>query len=104
MRSLTRLFILSGVSALAACAAQGPTASSGPGGSAPASSAVASTSTHQVPDGYQREVINGEERFCRNDTDTGSRVARTKVCYTWEEVQAQERTSIQITRGSGPVN
>lgn len=89
MRRVTRLLILTGVfSTLAACASQGPATST----------SVAATSTsssgHVIPTGYSREVINGSEMFCRDDTNTGSRVQRTKVCVTWEQLQAQERGKI----------
>ncbi|MGH8220633.1 MAG: hypothetical protein ACREUT_19020 [Steroidobacteraceae bacterium] len=101
MRRLTRFLILTGVSTLAACASQTPATS---GGAAATTSADTGASTHTVPDGYQREVINGSEEFCRNDAETGSRVVRQKVCVTWEQLQAEERSNTQITRGSGPVN
>ena len=91
MRRLTRLFTLIGVSTLAACASQGPASTGRP-------ASVASASAHSAPDGYHREVVNGEERYCRNDFDTGSRVQRTKVCLTWEQMQAEERATMQFSR------
>lgn len=93
MRLSTRLFVLMGVATLAACASQGP-----PSSGAPAQASTASAGAHAIPDGYQREVVNGEERYCRNDFDTGSRVQRTKVCLTWEQLQAQERSTMQFSQ------
>lgn len=102
MRRVTGFLILTGVSTLAACASQVPATSPGGGaGKSATASASTATSTHKTPYGYQREVINGEERFCRDDPDTGSRLERTQVCLTWEELQAEERNKVQITRGRG---
>lgn len=98
MRRVTRFLILAGASALAACASQAPATSTG----SPATSA--GSGFHVVPDGYQREVINGSEQYCREDTLEGSRVAKKRVCLTWEQLQAEQRSNVEITRGSGPVN
>ena len=99
MRWVTGFLILAGAFTLAACASQGPEPSTATGGSRHAAAGSATASGHVVPSGYHREVVNGEERFCRDDLDTGSRVQRTKVCLTWEELQAQERTNMQFYRG-----
>lgn len=105
MGRLTGLLILTAATMLAACASQAPATSTGAGGEQRAvPTASAATSAHPVPSGYQREVVDGEERFCRNDNDTGSRVQRTKVCLTWDELQAEEKSSVTINRRSGPVN
>ena len=40
--------------------------------------------------GYQRIVINGQERYCRNDKATGSRTQRTAVCLTKDQVKAEQ--------------
>lgn len=100
MRGVTRFLILAGALMLAACASQAPGPSTTTGGSQHAAAAGSATASgHVIPSGYRREVVNGEERFCRDDLDTGSRVQRTKVCLTWEELQAQERANIQFYRG-----
>ena len=47
-----------------------------------------------IPYGYQHIVLpDGEERYCRNDVDTGSRVARTKVCLTAAQLKASQDNS-----------
>jgi len=108
MRRVARFLILTGVSTLAACASQAPVTSSGAGGAQTAKAiptAATSTTVHPGADGYRREVVNGYEMFCRNDTDTGSRVQRTKVCLTWDELQAQERNNMAAPApGSTPLD
>jgi len=100
MRWVTGLLILAGALTLAACASQAPEPSTTTAGSRHAAAAGSATASgHVIPSGYHREVVNGEERFCRDDLDTGSRVQRTKVCLTWEELQARERSNMQFYRG-----
>ena len=100
MKRVTRFLILTGVSMLAACATEPastwtatPTTSAATG----TTSTAATSTAHLIPDGYTREVVNGSELYCRNNLDTGSRVQRTKVCMTWEQLQAQEHSSIQFS-------
>jgi hypothetical protein len=98
MRAATRFLILTGVSMLAACASQAPATSGG-------SQSATSTSSHAIPSGYQREVVNGSEMYCRDDTDLGSRVQRTKVCLTWEQLQAEQRSNVSFgTQRTSPVD
>ena len=101
MRLVTGVLILTSVLTIAGCASPGPAASSGAGSARNAAAAGSATSAHVIPSGYHREVVNGEERFCRDDLDTGSRVQRTKVCLTWDELQARERGDVQFYRGRG---
>ena len=108
MKRVTSLVILaSAVSALAGCAST-PAASSG-GAAAPASTAAApaaaATSTAAagttvttetgdkvvVPYGYKHVVMDGVDRYCRNDVEAGSRVARKQVCLTASELAEQEK-------------
>ena len=100
MKRVTRFLILTGVSMLAACASQ-PPASTGNG--TPQASAATSTE-HPIPDGYQREVVNGSEMYCRDDFETGSRVQRAKVCMTWEQLQALERSRLNVVLGKSPLD
>ena len=111
MKRVTRFLILTGVSMLAACATEPastwtatPTTSAATGttstaatGTTSTTSTAATSTAHLIPDGYTREVVNGSELYCRNNLDTGSRVQRTKVCMTWEQLQAQEHSSIQFS-------
>ena len=34
-------------------------------------------------------MLNGEERYCRNDVDSGSHISRTRVSYTMAQLQSQ---------------
>ena len=78
MRNIKHCFIFAGAALLVACATPEP----------------ASTSTQtlggkfEVPIGYQKTMVNGQERYCRNDMDTGSHISRTTVCYTMAQLQS----------------
>jgi hypothetical protein len=92
MRHINRFVILGGAAALAACATQAPAPATVP--ALPVTAAVpAPTEKVTIPYGYQKVVMNGEERYCRNDVDTGSRVARTKVCLTAAQLKASQDNS-----------
>ncbi len=41
-------------------------------------------------DGYTRVVIDGQERYCRNDVATGSHTERHTVCLTSAQVAAEQ--------------
>ena len=106
MRPITRMVIFMGALALAACASQGPATSTGAGASQQGSPATASaaTNTGSTPAGYRRKVVDGQELFCRNDTDTGSRVSRTEVCLTKQQLQDQQQANqqqLQNLQGEG---
>ena len=95
MRHAHGLAVLAGAAALAGCATQAPApfAAQHPLPARPPAPAAppAVTAKDTIPFGYQRVVLeNGEERFCRNDLDVGSRVARTKVCYTAKQLKDSE--------------
>ncbi len=90
MKQISHLPFLAG---LAACATQAPAPATIPAVPV-AASAPAPTEKVTVPFAYQRVVLdNGEERFCRNDLDTGSRVARTRVCLTAAQLKASQDSS-----------
>jgi hypothetical protein len=76
MKLLRGLLVAAGASTLLACASQAPTTSSAAG-------------TRAIPEGYRRVIVNGEERFCRTDTEPGSRVKKDTVCLTRDELDAQ---------------
>lgn len=97
MRQVMRFVILAGTGSLAACATNAPATlpALAPGATtpvvAPANSADASAS--KLPHGYTRVLVNGEERFCRNDLVTGSRTEHQRVCLTAEQLKASQTDS-----------
>jgi hypothetical protein len=71
-----------GATALVACASQAPGGSGHE--SVPATALATQQKTPQndkdaIPSGYRREMINGQERFCRRDAITGSRAQIVEV-------------------------
>lgn len=44
----------------------------------------------EVPIGYQKVVMNGQDRYCRTDLDTGSHITHSRVCYTMAQLQAEQ--------------
>jgi hypothetical protein len=95
MREIKQCFILAGTAMLVACATQSPAPATTPvvatAASVPAASASATpTAKIKIPDGYVKVMVNGEVRYCRNDTDTGSRLAHTTVCLTEAQLQASQ--------------
>ncbi len=92
MRVVNGLVILASAAVLAACATSG---SEPPTIRAEPAKAAAPTPTEKVtiPYGYQTVMMNGEPMYCRNDVDTGSRVARTKVCLTAAQLKASQDNS-----------
>jgi hypothetical protein len=106
MRQIKHFSILAGTAMLVACATQAPAPAIN--SAAPATALVAtSTDKFSAPYGYTKVTMNGEVRYCRNDADPGSHVARVKVCYTEAQlkaVQNQDQTDLtnQIQKGNGP--
>ncbi len=91
--------MLAATAVLVGCATQPP---------APATEQV------RIPDGYTKVIVNGQERYCRDDVDTGSRVRRIQVCYTANQLlaiqedidnglrnQVQNRNSAGASSGMG---
>jgi hypothetical protein len=109
VKQLKGFLILTGAAVLVACATQAPAPSTGnaANGNAPVSTApVLTTNTSgssapmKVPFGYERVVqSDGTEVYCRNDLDTSSRVARTRVCLTAAQLQAQQQNSQDFING-----
>src|SRR6185437_9527157 len=97
MALLRSLVVAAGTSALLACASPAPTASSATGPShdsaRPRAVAGQKKDNRPIPEGYRRVVVNGEERFCRTDTEPGSRVNKRTVCLTRNELDAQQDRS-----------
>jgi hypothetical protein len=101
MKLLNSLFVAASALALVACATQPPTASSATGAnhdSAQAPAAAAQKDTKPVPEGYKRVMMNGEERFCTTDPETGSRIKKDRVCLTRDELDAQQSSAQEFMR------
>lgn len=84
MKKFSNCFIFGGAALLAACATQSP---------APAQS-QASTQTSdenfKAPVGFFKAKVKGEDKYCRTDVDTGSRITRTTTCYTIAQLKAEQ--------------
>jgi hypothetical protein len=101
MKQVTSLFVVTGALALAACASQGGPPAPKPIARDPVA-APATTSANQattaantssdspkIPYGYQKKIRNGEEVYCRNDYNTGTRVQRSETCLSAAELQRE---------------
>lgn len=104
-------FVLACASALVACASQPPTTPTGAGTSAltsnqpataqpataqPATAQTTASATPQkvdVPYGYRRTTVDGQERFCKVEFYTGSRVDKRELCYTQAQLAAQQAST-----------
>ena len=95
MRQINQFIMLAGAAMLVGCATQAPAPATVAALPEKASGTVpAPTEKVTIPYGYQHIVLpDGEERYCRNDVDTGSRVARTKVCLTAAQLKASQDNS-----------
>ena len=97
MALLRSLVVAAGTFTLFACASLAPSASSvtGPNHDSARPTAVAGQKrdNRPIPEGYRRFVVNGEERFCRTDTEPGSRVNKRTVCLSRNELDAQQDRS-----------
>ena len=89
MNLIARIIIAMGALAIAACATQSPASQQG--------SSAASSESSGVPKGYSHRVVDGQELYCRNDVDTGSRVSRSEVCLTREQIDEQEQANRDAT-------
>jgi hypothetical protein len=96
MKPIARFAFLMGATACAVCTAQTPAV---PPRTLPSHPEEQSATTQPVEPvkkqlgdyaGYQRIVVNGQERYCRNDKATGSRTERTGVCLTAAQVRAEQ--------------
>jgi hypothetical protein len=89
MSRLKNCFMLAGTALLGACATPAPAPATLPAHPVTASVTTA-TEQGKVPEGYTKVFVNGEERYCRDDVDTGSRVRRVRVCYTAAQLKAYQ--------------
>lgn len=93
MKALNNCFIPAATALLVACATQAPAPDTLPARPV-AASVPAPTEKLTVPSGYEKVMFkDGEERYCRNDVDTGSRVARSRVCLTAAQLKAVQENS-----------
>jgi hypothetical protein len=92
MREVKYCFILAGTAMLVACATQAPAPTTT--AAVPVTASLpAPTEKITVPSGYEKVMVNGEERYCHTDLDTGSRVAHTTICLTAAQVKAVQDNS-----------
>ena len=89
MREVKYCFLLAGTAMLVACATPPPAPSTAAAAGVTAS-ASKPTDKFTVPIGYEKSMVNGQERYCRSDVETGSHISRSRVCYTMAQLQAQE--------------
>jgi hypothetical protein len=91
MRKIKHCFSFAGAALLVACATQAPVPTPTPTQPQPQTQTQARTSSakFQVPIGYQKAMVKGQEVYCRTDVDTGSRISRTTTCYTMAQLQSQ---------------
>ena len=93
MRRITTFVILSGASALFACASQAP-APATPTGSSQATGRATAIAAPQEQNssafaGYRRVVVNGQERFCQLGDVVGSRI-KQEICLTRAQVETSQ--------------
>lgn len=84
MRTFNFCLGFAGAALLVACATPAPAPTP-----AQAQTQTQTGEKFSVPVGYQKVMMNGQERYCRNDLDTGSHISRSKVCYTMAQLQAE---------------
>ena len=101
MRQANRFMILAGATVLGGCAteapAPAPAAARPPVAAAvvahPNTVTVAPDTNLKLPEGYFKVTVNGEDRYCTNDLQTGSRLARNKTCLTPAQLEAIQNGS-----------
>jgi hypothetical protein len=85
MRKIELCFIFAGAALLVACATQAPAPTQ--------TQAQTAGEKFSIPIGYRKTKVNGMDKYCRTDVDTGSRLSRTTVCYTMAQLQEQAADS-----------
>jgi hypothetical protein len=98
MRQIRNIAILAGVAALVGCATEAPSPAAQTQPVAvhtvladPAAKAAAAPASKMVlPQGYTRIMTDDGERFCREERDTASRLAKQTVCLTAEQLKESE--------------
>jgi hypothetical protein len=101
MRQANGFMILAGAAVLVGCATQAPAPAPAPAPTPVAAAVVAHPNTVVVsknenlklPEGYFKVTVNGEDKYCSNDLQTGSRLARTKTCLTPAQLEAIQNGS-----------
>ncbi|HEV2702120.1 MAG TPA: hypothetical protein VGV09_10850 [Steroidobacteraceae bacterium] len=98
MRQANGFMILAAAALLVGCATEAPAPASAPVPVAaavahPQTAAAAPTEKLKVPEGYFKVTVNGQDRYCTNDLQTGSRLSRTKTCLTQAQLEAMQNGS-----------
>lgn len=96
MKNFSNCFLVAGAALLAACATPAPA----PAPTAPQNATATSDENFKVPVGFFKAKVKGEDKYCRTDVDTGSRITRTTTCYTLAQLKA-EQTNDQNSIANG---
>jgi hypothetical protein len=84
------LLLVVGAAALVACASKAPVASTGAASATAANGASNATAPDSgappVPKGYRRVMKKDGEYFCRMQAVSGSRLQKTEVCLTQDQL------------------
>jgi hypothetical protein len=97
MGKLNSFAIPMAVLALAGCATGAQVAGAPPTASAaPTAKSKALLKSQLAMGGYTRVVIDGQEKFCRNDLATGSHAMTNPVCLTKAQWLAQQERARQF--------
>ncbi|HEY4213978.1 MAG TPA: hypothetical protein VGM84_21065 [Steroidobacteraceae bacterium] len=91
MKQVTGSLMAMTVSMLIGCASNAPPGPAAHSGTAPAD--------FKIPSGYRQAMINGQEKFCRKNVVTGSRVSNGEVCLTAAQIQAEQDESQKAIQG-----
>jgi hypothetical protein len=99
MRQATTFVILCGAAVLVACATHAPATATSAGTSqaiAPATALAAGQQQHPAYfHGYQRKIVNGQERFCQLGDVEGSRI-KQEICLTRAQVESAQANAQQL--------
>ncbi len=93
MRTVTGVVIVLGAGVLAACAARPPQSIAFSQPQILPGTPLENAGTFR---GYKRIVIDGQERYCRNDLATGSHTERKAVCLTEAQWRTQQALAEQL--------
>jgi hypothetical protein len=97
VRQLNRFVILAGAAMIVGCATEAPAPAPATLPALPVTASAATpTEKIRIPSGYTKVTANGEDRYCRDDVDTGSRVQHTRVCLTKAQLEASQNGTQDI--------
>ena len=91
----SRFFVLAAVVAFAVCVAKGPA-----GAAETTAAESAKEKKSSIDRSYRRVVKNGKEFFCRREAVTGSRMQKTDICLTQEQMKDLQEHSQEYLRSA----